>query len=49
MLTRRPYSTDLSDEKWEILRQLVPEAKSPLVDRELIKLGRYSTPSSSTW
>ncbi len=26
MLTRRPYSTDLSDEEWEILRPLVPEA-----------------------
>ncbi len=38
MLTRRPYSsTDLSDDKWEILRPLVPEAKSP----------RWSTASSS--
>jgi putative transposase len=27
MSTRRPYSTDLSDEEWEILRPLVPEAK----------------------
>jgi putative transposase len=27
MPTRRPYSTDLSDEEWEILRPLVPEAK----------------------
>jgi putative transposase len=27
MLTRRPYSTDLADDEWEILRQLVPEAK----------------------
>ena len=27
MLTRRPYSTDLSDDEWEILRPLVPEAK----------------------
>jgi putative transposase len=27
MPTRRPYSTDLSDEEWEILRSLVPEAK----------------------
>jgi transposase len=26
MLTRRPYSTDLSDDEWEILRPLVPEA-----------------------
>src|SRR5215217_2344821 len=27
MPTRRPYSTDLSDEQWEILRPLVPEAR----------------------
>jgi putative transposase len=27
MLTRSPYSTDLADDEWEILRQLVPEAK----------------------
>jgi putative transposase len=27
MPTRRPYSTDLSDEEWEILRPLVPEAR----------------------
>jgi putative transposase len=27
MLTRRPYPTDLSDDEWEILRPLVPEAK----------------------
>src|SRR5215217_9523937 len=27
MPTRRPYSTDLSNEEWEILRPLVPEAK----------------------
>ena len=27
MPTRRSYSTDLSDEEWEILRLLVPEAK----------------------
>ena len=27
MPTRRSYSTDLSDEEWEILRPLVPEAK----------------------
>jgi putative transposase len=27
MPTRRPYSTDLSDEEWEVLRPLVPEAK----------------------
>ena len=27
MPTRRPYSTDLSGEEWEILRPLVPEAK----------------------
>ena len=27
MLTRRPYPTDLSDEEWEMLRPLVPEAK----------------------
>jgi putative transposase len=27
MLTRRPYSTDLADDEWEILRPLVPEAK----------------------
>ena len=27
MPTRRPYSTDLSDEEWEILRSLVPDAK----------------------
>ncbi len=27
MPARRPYSTDLSDEEWEILRPLVPEAK----------------------
>ena len=27
MPTRRPYSTDLSDEEWDILRPLVPEAK----------------------
>jgi transposase len=27
MPTRRPYSTDLSDDEWEILRPLVPEAK----------------------
>ena len=27
MPTRRPYCTDLSDEEWEILRPLVPEAK----------------------
>jgi len=27
MPTRRPYSTDLSDEEWQIIRPLVPEAK----------------------
>src|SRR5215212_11691004 len=27
MPTRRPYSTDLSDEEWEILEPLVPDAK----------------------
>jgi putative transposase len=27
MLTRRPYPTDLSDDEWEILHLLVPEAK----------------------
>ncbi len=27
MSTRRPYSTDLSDEEWEILEPLVPDAK----------------------
>jgi putative transposase len=27
MPTRRPYSTDLSEDEWEILRPLVPEAK----------------------
>jgi putative transposase len=27
MYTRRPYSTDLSDEEWEILQPLVPDAK----------------------
>ena len=27
MPIRRPYSTDLSDEEWEILKPLVPEAK----------------------
>lgn len=27
MPARRPYSTDLSDEEWEVLRPLVPEAK----------------------
>src|SRR3954447_17179210 len=28
MLTRRPYPTDLSDDEWEILCPLVPEAKT---------------------
>ncbi len=38
MLTRRPYSTDLSDDdEWEILRPLVPEALR----------ARWSTASSS--
>src|SRR5918999_1277866 len=27
MSTRRPYPTDLSDDEWEILKSLVPEAK----------------------
>jgi putative transposase len=27
MYTRRPYSTDLSDEEWKILEPLVPDAK----------------------
>jgi putative transposase len=27
MPTRRPYSTDLSDEEWEILEPLIPDAK----------------------
>jgi len=27
MFTRRPYSTDLSDEQWEIIEPLVPDAK----------------------
>jgi hypothetical protein len=27
MPTRKSYSTDLSDEEWEILHPLVPEAK----------------------
>jgi transposase len=27
MPSRRPYSTDLSDEEWEILRPLIPKAK----------------------
>jgi putative transposase len=28
MLARKPYATDLSHEEWEILRTLVPAAKS---------------------
>jgi hypothetical protein len=27
MSTRRPYPTDLSDDEWEILKSLIPEAK----------------------
>jgi putative transposase len=27
MSTRRPYSTDLSDDEWKILKPLIPEAK----------------------
>jgi putative transposase len=27
MRTRRPYPTDLSDDEWEILKPLIPEAK----------------------
>jgi transposase len=27
MSTRRPYPTDLSDDEWEILKPLIPEAK----------------------
>ena len=27
MRARRPYPTDLSDDEWEILKPLIPEAK----------------------
>ena len=46
MPTRRPYSTDLSDNTARYSVRLFRRL-SPVVDRELIELGRYSTPSST--
>jgi transposase len=45
---RRRYSTDLSDEEWEILQPLVPEAAPGGRDREFTKPASSWT-RSSTW
>ncbi len=42
MLARRTYSTDLSDEEWQILLEppLVPRAKNPAADQESTERAR---------
>ena len=54
MPTRRSYSTDLSDEEWEILRLLVPEAKPggrPRAHetRELLNANFYVLRGGCAW
>src|ERR687893_77971 len=54
MSTRRPYSTDLSDEEWEILEPLVPDTKPggrPRVHhpRELLNAIFYVLRGGCAW
>ena len=54
MRARRPYPTDLSDDEWEILKPLIPEAKPggrPRVDhpRELLNAIFYVLRGGCAW